>query len=307
MAKQSKKSNRRKVNGILLLDKPIGQSSNQVLQQVKYLYFAAKAGHTGSLDPLATGMLPICFGEATKYSQYLLDANKAYFVKAKLGVRTTTSDAEGEIVSTKPVPELTVKALDKAFDTFRGEISQIPSMYSALKYQGQPLYKYARQGIEVPRKERLITVYQLDVLDYQDEVVTFAMRCSKGTYVRTIADDLGELLGCGAHVIELRRTSVGEFQESAMIPLEQLEQLKEAQKFVEMDDFLLPAEAGLECWPAIYLNEELVHYLKQGSPVLVPKLPKGQWLRLYTKNEEFFGVGELQNDGRVAPRRLVAA
>ena len=300
------KSNRRKVNGILLLDKPIGLTSNAILQQVKYLYFAAKAGHTGSLDPLATGMLPICFGEATKYSQYLLDADKTYTVKAKLGVRTTTSDAEGEVVVTKPVPELTLPLLDKAFDAFRGEVKQIPSMYSALKYQGKPLYYYARNNIEVPRKERMIRVYKLDVLDYTDEVVTFTVKCSKGTYVRTIADDFGEIIGCGAHVIELRRTQVGDFLEADMTTVAELETLKENNKFQEMDDLLLPVDTAVACWPSVFLNEDLLFYIQQGSPVLVPNAPQVHWLRLHTKAGEFIGIGELQDDGLVAPRRLVA-
>lgn len=304
--KNRKQHNRRRINGILLLDKPIGQTSNAVLQQVKYLYFAAKAGHTGSLDPLASGMLPICFGEATKYSQYLLDADKTYLVKAKLGVRTTTSDAEGEVVSTKPVPELSESDLDKMFDQFRGEIKQIPSMYSALKYQGQPLYYYARNGIEVPRKERMIQVYDLQLLGYEDHVVSFSVRCSKGTYVRTIADDFGEALGCGAHVIELRRTQVGDFKAADMVTLDKITQLKEDKCFQEMDDLLLPLDTAIDCWPSVTLNADMTFYIKQGSPVLVPGAPQVQWLRLHTKQGEFIGIGELLDDGRVAPRRLMA-
>lgn len=300
------KPNRRKVNGILLLDKPSGLTSNAVLQQVKYLYFAEKAGHTGSLDPLATGMLPICFGEATKYSQYLLDADKTYLVKAKLGVRTTTSDAEGEVVATKPVPTLTLPQLDQAFEDFRGEVKQIPSMYSALKYQGKPLYYYARNNIEVPRKERMITVYQLDVIDYVDEIVTFTVKCSKGTYVRTIADDFGEAIGCGAHVIELRRTQVGNFVATDMATLTNLESLKADAKFQEMDDLLLPVDTAVACWPSVFLNEDLLFYIQQGSPVLVPNVPQVHWLRLHSKAGEFIGIGELLDDGMVAPRRLVA-
>lgn len=303
---RKKKINRRKVDGILLLDKPMGMTSNAVLQQIKYLYFAAKAGHTGSLDPLATGMLPICFGEATKYSQYLLDADKTYTVKAKLGVRTTTSDAEGEVVSTKPVPEFTLAQLDQAFDAFRGEILQVPSMYSALKYQGKPLYYYARNNIEVPRKERMITVYQLDVLDYADEVVTFSVKCSKGTYVRTIADDVGEVLGCGAHVIELRRTQVGNFAEADMTTVSELEALKADNQFQQMDDLLLPVDTAVACWPSVFLNEDLLFYIRQGSPVLVPNAPQVHWLRLHSKEGEFIGIGELQEDGLVAPRRLIS-
>ena len=298
--------NKRRLNGILLLDKPIGPSSNRALQTVKHLYHAAKAGHTGSLDPLASGLLPICFGEATKFSQYLLDADKTYTVKAQLGVRTTTSDAEGEVVATKDVPELTLTDLEHALEPFRGTIMQIPSMYSALKYQGKPLYKYAREGVEVPRTERTIQVYQLDLIDYHDHVVTLSIRCSKGTYVRTIVDDLGEALGCGAHVIELRRTSIGDFKESDMITIEQVEQLKNDQQFDVMDALLLPVETAIASLPAVFLHPDLVHYIKQGSPVLVPNVPKGLWLRLHTKEGELIGIGELLDDGRVAPRRLLS-
>lgn len=298
--------NKRRIHGILLLDKPIGPSSNRALQTVKHLYSAAKAGHTGSLDPLASGLLPICFGEATKFSQYLLDADKTYFVKATLGIRTATSDSEGEVISTRDVPELTVEQLNQALDAFRGTITQIPSMYSALKYEGKPLYKYAREGIEVPRASRTIQVYQLNLIRYEKPVLTFSVRCSKGTYIRTIADDLGESLGCGAHVIELRRTSIGDFQERDMITLTQLEQLKQDEQLQQMDDLLLPVETAVSAWPAVFLNADLVYYLKQGSPVLVPNLPKGIWLRLHTKEGELIGIGELLDDGRIAPRRLMS-
>lgn len=297
--------NKRRINGILLLDKPIGPSSNRALQTVKHLYNAAKAGHTGSLDPLASGLLPICFGEATKFSQYLLDADKTYVVKAQLGVRTTTSDAEGEVVATTEVPDFTLAALEQALDDFRGEIAQIPSMYSALKYQGKPLYQYAREGIEVPRTSRTIQVYQLDLIDYQSPVITLSIRCSKGTYVRTIVDDLGELLGCGAHVIELRRTSIGDFKESDMITIAQLEQLKHDEVFQAMDNLLLPMEAAISALPPVFLHPDLVHYLQQGSPVLIPQIPKGPWMRLHTKEGELIGIGELLEDGRVAPKRLL--
>lgn len=214
---------RQNINGILLLDKPVGITSNAALQRVKRLFYAKKAGHTGSLDPLASGMLPICFGRATKLSHYLLDADKSYYVKAKLGVRTTTSDSEGDIIAQRDVPSLSQAQIDHAFAAFRGPIEQIPSMFSALKYKGQPLYKLARRGIEVERKSRRITVYELNVLDFSDNIVTFDMRCSKGTYVRTIADDFGERLGCGAHVIHLRRLTVGHFQTEQMITMEKLE------------------------------------------------------------------------------------
>lgn len=203
----ARRSKGRPVDGIVLLHKPQGISSNKALQQAKGIYFAQKAGHTGALDPLATGMLPICFGEATKFTQFLLDTDKTYVVRAQLGERTTTSDSDGEIVETRPV-EITQQQLEQEVASFLGESDQYPSMYSALKYQGQPLYKYAREGIEVPRKCRKINVYSitLDEYDAEHQQIQMTVHVSKGTYIRTIVDDLGEKLGCGAHVIMLHRS-----------------------------------------------------------------------------------------------------
>ena len=216
----------RDVHGVLLLDKPQGASSNDVLQKVKRLYNANRAGHTGALDPLATGMLPICLGEATKFSQYLLDSDKRYRVIARLGQRTDTSDADGQVVEERPLtfsPELLAAALDG----FRGETQQVPSMYSALKYQGKKLYEYARQGIEVPRESRPITVYELLFIRHEGTELELEIHCSKGTYIRTIIDDLGEKLGCGAHVIFLRRLAVSKYPVERMVTLEQLQALVE--------------------------------------------------------------------------------
>ncbi len=212
----------RDLTGVVLLNKPQGMSSNHALQRVKRLYNAQKAGHTGALDPLATGILPVCLGEATKFSQYLLDADKAYRVEATLGVRTTTSDAEGEVVEEKPVAVDAAKVAD-AIKQFIGEQEQSPSIYSALKHEGRPLYYYARQGIEVPKKTRTITVHSIELLDIQDNKVTLQVSCSKGTYIRTLVDDLGQLLGCGAHVSMLHRNAVADIAEAAMVTLEQLE------------------------------------------------------------------------------------
>ncbi len=218
------------MNGIFLLDKPIHISSNAALQKVKRLFQAKKAGHTGSLDPLATGMLPICFGQATKFSQYLLDADKSYAVTMQLGVRTNTSDKEGEVISTREVPNLSVTDIDRAFDNFRGNIQQVPSMFSALKYQGKPLYFYARQGITIERPSRAITIHAIDHISLENNLVYFTVHCSKGTYVRTLVDDVGEQLGCGAHVTQLRRLSVGPYRETDMMTMEQLTaQLNNAQ------------------------------------------------------------------------------
>ena len=205
----------RDINGVLLLDKHQGLSSNDVLQKVKRIYNANKAGHTGALDPLATGMLPICLGESTKFSQFLLDADKRYRVIARLGQRTNTSDADGEVVQERPV-EFSQEQLDAALEQFRGDSQQVPSMYSALKYQGKPLYEYARQGIEVPREARDITVYELQFIRWENDELELEIHCSKGTYIRTIIDDLGEVLGCGAHVIYLRRVQVSNYPSERM-------------------------------------------------------------------------------------------
>ncbi len=230
-------SSKRHVDGMLLLDKPAGITSNAALQEIKRLFQAKKAGHGGSLDPLATGMLPICFGRATKLSQGLLTADKSYVVTAKLGVKTTTSDAEGEIISERPVPEISKADLDQRLDRFRGVISQIPSMYSALKYKGQPLYKLARQGITVERKPRELTIHKLCILDLSDDLMQLEIHCSKGTYVRTLVDDIGEMIGCGAHVIALRRFRVGDFKESDLVTYEHLFQYRN--DLEELDKFLL--------------------------------------------------------------------
>ncbi len=295
----------RPVNGILLLDKPIGLTSNGALQKIKHLFEAKKAGHTGSLDPLASGMLPLCFGEATKFSQYLLEADKTYLVSAKLGIRTTTSDAEGEVVSERPVPDLTIKTLDKAFDAFRGEIEQVPSMYSALKHKGQPLYKLARQGITVEREARKLTIYELQVLDYQNETIDFKLRCSKGTYVRTIVDDLGEALGCGAHVTMLRRLDVGPYHYENMISVEQLEACAEKDGVQSLDQFLLPMDTSVNHWPELRVDSQIAFYLRQGQSVFIPQAPTSGWVRFALKDGAFIGVGEMMEDGKVAPRRLI--
>lgn len=295
------KVTKQNINGILLLDKPSGITSNRVLQRVKRLYCAKKAGHTGSLDPLASGMLPICFGEATKFSQYLLDADKSYYIKAKLGLRTATADMEGKVISEREVPELTQVQIDLAFDPFRGEIDQIPSMFSAIKYKGQPLYKLARKGIEVERKSRRIKIYELTVLDFKKNIVTFEVRCSKGTYVRTLVDDFGEALGCGAHVIHLRRLTVGHFQVGQMIAMEILQKANEQ----ALMRHLLPLEAVVLNWPAIKLEKHTAFYLQQGQAVIVPQAPTSGWLRLLQDDGQFIGVGEILSDGKVAVRRLI--
>ncbi len=291
------------INGILLLDKPLGMSSNAALQRVKYLWQAKKAGHTGSLDPLASGMLPLCFGEATKFSQYLLDADKTYLVQATLGIRTTTGDAEGEPVQQRAVPPLCLAELDQAFDQFRGESWQVPSMFSALKHQGKPLYELARRGIEVERAARQITVYQLKVLSYQAPTVEFEMRCSKGTYVRNVVEDLGEKLGCGAHVSLLRRTSVGPFKADDMVGLTTL---TESADPLSLTDCLLPLQRAVAHLPLLTVSSGMAFYLHRGQPVQVPQSPPQGLVGIQLKSGQFIGVGEIQGDGLVAPRRLIA-
>ncbi len=301
----------RPVDGVFLLDKPTGISSNDALQKVKRIYNAQKAGHTGALDPLATGMLPICLGEATKFSQYLLDSDKRYLVRAQLGVRTDTSDSDGEVVSERPVnvqPGQVIEALDH----FRGDIQQVPSMYSALKHQGKPLYWYARQGIEIEREARPITVYEFKLLNMEDDVLEMEVHCSKGTYVRTLVDDLGEMLGCGAHVTMLRRTQVADYPTDRMLTLEQLECLfeqvrsEERPPKEELDPLLLPMDSAVAMLPEVNMMEMLGDYVLQGQAVQVPGAPLDGLVRMTVGDERtFIGVGHIDDDGRVAPKRLV--
>ena len=301
----------REVDGILLLDKPAGITSNDALQQVKRIYAAAKAGHTGALDPLATGMLPICLGEATKFSQFLLEADKRYRVVAKLGQRTDTSDADGEVVETRPV-NVTTGDLIEALDRFRGQSEQIPSMYSALKYQGKPLYHYAREGIEVPRESRPITVYELILVRFEGDEVELEIHCSKGTYIRTIVDDLGEVLGCGAHVAVLRRLAVASYPAERMLTLEQLECILEncrAQEIaprLELDPLLLPMDTAVASLVEVNMSELVAGYINQGQAVQVSGAPtEGQVRMTVGEQRLFIGVGEIDDDGKVAPKRLV--
>ncbi len=298
-----KKPRGREVNGILVLDKPAGISSNAALQQVKRLYQAQKAGHTGSLDPLATGMLPICFGIATRLSAYLLDADKHYQVRIKLGQTTTTGDAEGDILQSRPTDGVGEAEIAAMLPQFQGVISQLPPMYSALKHKGQRLYELARQGIEVEREPREITVHNLQLGVVEGDEFEIQVACSKGTYVRTLAEDMGEALGCGAHVIGLRRTGVGPYVEMPMYAMDQLQEAAEAQT---LDSLLLPPDSALNDWPAVYLSNDLTYYLKQGQPVLVPRSPTDGWVRLYQMSDQFLGVGEVLPDGRIGPRRLLS-
>ena len=295
----------RAVHGILLLDKPKGISSNAALQQVKNLFNAQKAGHTGSLDPLATGVLPICLGEATKITSYLLDSDKKYQGVAKLGVRTNTADAEGDVLQTRPVPILSDDTIEMAIDSFRGDISQVPPMHSALKLNGKPLYELARQGIEVERKPRNVKIFEFKKLGFENDELEIFVHCSKGTYIRTLAEDLGEILECGAHLSSLRRVAAGPFNIKQTITLDRLTELAEL-GVSELDKQLLPMHDALVDWPEISLTANSAYYVRQGQPVLVPKAPTNGWVRLMGENpNDFIGIGHILDDGRVAPKRLV--
>jgi len=297
-----KKNKGRAVHGVVLLDKPLKVSSNHALQRVKRLFNAGKAGHTGSLDPLATGMLPICLGEATKISAFLLGADKTYRFKCKLGEKTTTGDAEGEVIDSRPFEHIQLSDIRKCLPELTGDIMQVPPMYSALKKDGQRLYDLARQGIEVERKARPVTIYSLDLLAFENGEVELEARCSKGTYVRTLAEDLGEKLGCGAYVTELRRTSVGPYQ-SEMITLDELIELAE-EGYDSLDETMLELDSGISDWPIVELDADSAYYIKLGQPVQVARAPTEGLVRIYDETG-FIGVGKILDDGRVAPKRMM--
>lgn len=294
----------RPVNGILLLDKPLGISSNNALQQVKRLFNANKAGHTGNLDPLATGMLPVCLGEATKLSYFLLDADKVYIGTCKLGVRTSTADAEGEVIETRPVGVISEARVREVLESFHGEITQIPPMHSALKHQGQPLYKLAHQGIEVERKPRQVQIHELTLLRFAGDELEIRVHCSKGTYIRTLAEDIGAALGCGAHLSALRRCDVGPFHAAGMVTLDQLRAQADAEGSASLDAFLLPMEQALDGWPEVVLSDTTLYYVRQGQAVQVPQAPTHGWVRLFSPQREFIGVGVVMDDGRITPKRV---
>ena len=300
----------RPVSGILILDKPAGVSSNQALQRAKRLYGADKAGHTGSLDPLATGVLPLCFGEATKFSQFLLDADKAYQSTFVLGVATSTGDAEGDVLESRDASALTESAVAASLAAFRGEIEQVPSMYSAVKQDGQPLYKLARRGLEVERKVRKVVIKRLELHAFRGgerPEIDIQLQCSKGTYVRSLAEDLGRALGCGAHVSVLRRTQAGPFTSGDSVTLAMLEAMQSSAQLAGMDALLLPADSALGALPLVRLSESGGFYMRRGQPVRVPNAPCDGMVRVALESGEFLGVGEILDDGRVAPRRLIVA
>ena len=306
----SRRRKGRDVNGILVIDKPQGVTSNGILQQVKRLFGAAKAGHTGALDPLATGVLPLCFGEATKFSQMMLDSDKAYIATARLGIRTETGDSEGAVVAEKPVPDgLTADLLEPVLDGFRGDIQQVPSMYSALKHKGRPLYEYAREGIEVERPARPVTIYELTLLDIRENELDIAVSCTKGTYIRSLVEDIGEALGCGAHVTALRRTMASGFTLADAHAVSDLEAMRERGE--SLDGLLVAPDAALSMFPAHRLAGQALVSILNGQPVRIPGQAYDGFVRLYANesaNESFVGLAEAFPEGEqtnLVPRRLV--
>ncbi|WP_233115671.1 tRNA pseudouridine(55) synthase TruB [Aggregatibacter actinomycetemcomitans] len=295
----------RDIHGVFLLDKPQGMSSNDIMQKVKRIFQANKAGHTGALDPLATGMLPICLGEATKFSQFLLDADKRYLVTAKLGERTDTSDAEGQVVETRPINVKTPEILT-TLEAFRGDILQVPTMFSALKHNGKPLYEYARAGITVEREARPITIFELNFIEYHAPYLTLEVHCSKGTYIRTLVDDLGEVLGCGAHVTMLRRTAVEDYPTEKMMSWDDLQALAEQQDLAVLDALLLPMDTAVAKLSALILDESQTQGIGFGQRIKFnnPSKRQGQ-VRLFSHENRFLGVAVIDENNVIRPQRLV--
>jgi tRNA pseudouridine55 synthase len=288
----------KQVDGVLLLDKPIGLTSNDALQKARRLFSAAKGGHTGTLDPLATGLLPLCFGEATKFSADLLDADKTYEAIVKLGVTTDTGDAEGAVIATAPV-NVAESDVFRVLPQFTGDIQQIPPMHSALKRNGRPLYELARQGIEVEREARAVTIYAIDCLGFSGDSLTLRVACSKGTYIRVLASDIGQALGCGAHLIGLRRTVVGDLDLAHAVTLAELEALDEAGRAGRLQ----PVDALLLSLPVVTVEGEAAERFRHGNPVDLPGGLAGK-IRVYADGR-LIGVGEPGSDGRLWPKRLV--
>lgn len=292
---------KRNISGVILLDKPFGFSSNQALQKVKWLFHATKAGHTGTLDPLATGLLPICLGEATKFAHYITDADKTYIATLKLGITTKTGDAEGEVLMTTPV-NVTFDEFTDACQKFLGEILQVPPIYSALKYEGKALYEYARAGINIERQARKVTIQFIEVNSFSEDVAQITVTSSKGTYIRTLAEDIGQELGCGAHLIALRRIETASYLIKQAITIEQLEVMTNETR----DALLLPVDSAILHLPKVILGDDQASFLLKGQAVWqAGSIPHGN-LRLYDQKNKFLGLGCKQEDEKIAPKRLIA-
>lgn len=290
---------RRAVSGVFLLNKPLGYSSNGILQKVRWLYRAQKAGHTGALDPLATGLLPICLGEATKFSHYLLDSDKTYQTVVQLGATTTTGDREGEVVDEFAIPALNPDVIEAVLAQFRGPIMQVPPMYSALKKDGRPLYELARQGIEIERPARPVTIYDLTLDGFDATTLTLTVKCSKGTYIRTLAEDIGAALGSGGHVAKLHRTQTASFVLDEHNTIEYLESLDEPAR----DALLLPTYAAIDYLPRIDLTLDEAIYFSRGQAINAGNIAEGETLAF--ENGRFLGLGVVDKQKRLNPKRVV--
>ncbi|CAL4323384.1 tRNA pseudouridine(55) synthase TruB [Buchnera aphidicola] len=303
---------KRNVHGLLLLDKPKGVSSNYILQKVKRIFHAKKAGYTGTLDPLATGMLPICFGETTKFSHYLTDSQKKYHVVAKLGEKTTTSDSCGALLEKRSV-SFSLIQLHASINELTGLIDQIPSMYSAIKYHGKPLYKYARQGLTINRKMRKIFIYKIDLINYANNVIELYVHCSKGTYIRTLIEDLGEKLGCGAHITFLRRLQVASYIHSQLVNMIDLyksfnrNDIYNIDIFKKLDQFLMPIDSPVSFLPKIFFSIQQTLCFQLGQKVCFICDIKNSLVRVIdTETRKFLGLGKINSENFVIPHRLVS-
>lgn len=305
MGRRRKKG--RPISGILLLNKAQGVTSNKALQQCKWLFDANKAGHTGSLDPMATGVLPLCFGEATKFSQYLLNADKTYFARIQLGQKTDTADAEGDVIESQSVPDLIAPDIVKILESFLGESKQIPPMYSALKKDGQPLYKLARQGEVIEREPRQIYISQIKLcgMSAAEQFIEIEVTCSKGTYIRVLAEDIAKSLGTLGHLTVLTRLAVSEFHLDQTLSFERLEDIKADQGLVALDDLLIPPEKAINHLPMVEVQSGEGYYVRLGQAIFVPNSPLSGLVRISEASGEFLGVGEMRDDGKVHPKRLV--
>ncbi|AXJ89627.1 tRNA pseudouridine(55) synthase TruB [Acinetobacter pittii] len=299
MTTKNQKISRRHISGVFLLNKPLGLSSNAALQKVRWLYRAQKAGHTGALDPLATGLLPICLGEATKFSHYLLDSTKRYQTTVRLGQTTTTGDVEGEILQERPIPVLNQELIEQTLEKFRGDIQQVPPMYSALKKEGKPLYELARKGIEIEREGRPVTIYALELIEFTENSITLDVTCSKGTYIRVLGEDIGEALGCGGHLTMLNRTQTGHFELIPSYTIEYLESLTEEQR----EALLLPVYAPVDHFLKIQVPEGREKYFCNGLESNIEHSAEAEVLVF--SGERCLGLAEITDKKRLVPKRIL--
>jgi tRNA pseudouridine55 synthase len=292
----SKNKEKLKIDGLLLIDKPLGYSSNQALSKIKWIFSAKKAGHTGTLDPLATGLLPICFGEATKFSSHLLNSEKTYEASIKLGWKSSTGDAEGKLTESKII-SISLDQLEEELSLFVGLSNQTPPMFSALKHKGKPLYKLAREGVKIERQQR-----EIKLLSYEKNIIKFAVTCSKGTYIRTLAEDIANKLGMDGYLIDLRRTKIGNLNVQDALSLDKIEALSTAKRI----NFIKPTEVLVDEHPKIILNESEENLIKNGQPIQLPKKVNAEIYRLFSKNSAFIGLGEIDCDNLLKVVRLIS-